>query len=209
MSSRYFSFVKSKWFLAVGCLILGAAIVLGIRFVAYKSDDVHYHANFALYLDGQREQFKSPQYYTETEMCSADTTNIPTERAHMHDNVNNVVHVEDSAVTWGQFFENLGWTLGPNSITKPDGTLYVASGSQKLHVMLNGQDYTDLSNMATAVIKDEDKMLISFGDESKTTLMQQYRSIPSTAHHYDVTPDPDSCGGHGGSMIHQRFTHML
>jgi hypothetical protein len=209
MRSRYFSFVKSKWFLAVGCLILGAAIILGIRFFSYKSDDVHYHANFTLYLDGQREMFKGAQYYTETEMCSADTSMVPAGRAHMHDNINDVVHVEDSAVTWGQFFENLGWTMGPSMIMKPDGTAYTASGNQKLHVILNGQDFTDLTNMANTVIKDEDKLLISFGDESKAMLMQQYRTVPSSAHHYDVTPDPESCGGHDGSMIHQRFTHML
>src|SRR5215469_16416653 len=115
MSAKYFQFAKSQWFIAVGCLLLGAALVLGIRFFTYKPQSVHYHANFALYVNGQREEFKGAMYYSEVQMCtSAETAMTPVERAHMHDNVNNVVHVEDHAVTWGQFFANLGWYMGPN-----------------------------------------------------------------------------------------------
>jgi len=95
MSTKYLQFVKTKWFIAVACLLLGAAVVLGIRFATYKVNSVHYHANFALYINGQREEFKGMGYYTEVEMCKLDTTMVPSERAHMHDNVNNVVHVEE------------------------------------------------------------------------------------------------------------------
>jgi hypothetical protein len=203
-------FLKTKWFLMAASLVAGAVLVFGIRFFTYQPpEEVHYHANFALYLNGQREEFKDAHYYTEVEMCTGDTEDIPTERAHMHDEINNVVHVEDNAVTWGNFFENLGWTLGPNFIAKPDGMVYQAGGNTKLHIMLNGQDYTDLGNMAGRVIKDKDRLLISFGEESNAAVQDQYRAVPTTAEHYDNTPDPASCsGGHGGSMS-DRLKHMF
>ena len=210
MSATYSQVVKNRWFIAGACLLLGAAVVLGIRFFTYKAPDaVHYHANFALYINGQREQFKASRYYTEEAMCTAETESIPAERAHMHDNINSVVHVEDSAVTWGQFFENLGWTLGDGLLQTADGVVYTASGNDKMHVMLNGQDYTGLGNIANFVIKDQDRLLVSFGDESGAAIKQQYSTVPSTAQKYDNTPDPASCSGGHTATMRDRFTHMF
>jgi len=201
----------SKQSVIVGVIgvLLGTAIVLGARFFMYKQDDIHYHANFALYINGQREQFKGQQYYADVEMCTVNVAMTPTERAHMHDNINNVVHVEDHAVTWGQFFTNLGWYMGPDFIEAPDGTMYLENGTAKLHLMLNGQDYTDLGGLANTVIKDQDKLLVSYGDETSVVLHQEYSAIPSTARHYDVTKDPKSCSGHGNLSLHERLAHMF
>jgi hypothetical protein len=209
MKTKLRACLRSRWFIGVSCLLLGAGIILGVRFFTYKSDSVHYHANFALYVNGHREVFRGSQYYSEVEMCTASTAMVPMERAHMHDNINNVVHVEDHAVTWGQFFTNLGWTLGPNALINPSNTIYAEAGSQKLHLLLNGQDYTDLGGVANTVIRDHDKLLVSFGDESDATLMRQYRLIPSTSYRYDTTQDPASCSGHDESMTHERLTHLF
>src|SRR5665647_713896 len=112
--SKYLSFARTKWFLFVGGLLLGALTILTVRFVTYQPVSVHYHANFALYLNGQREAFKGQQYYQEVTTCSSTGgIAVPQQRAHMHDNANGLVHVEDHVVTWGQFFENLGWYVGP------------------------------------------------------------------------------------------------
>jgi hypothetical protein len=209
MSTKYLQFVKTKWFISAVCLLLGATVVLGIRFATYKVDSVHYHANFALYINGQREEFKGMGYYSEVEMCTLNTAMVPSERAHMHDNVNNVVHVEDHSVTWGQFFTNLGWMMGPTFIASPDGTIYSENSNKKLNLMLNGQDYTDFGGMQNTVIKDTDKLLVSFGDESTTSLKQQYNAIPSTAKKYDLTKDPASCSGNHGTSMHDRLVNML
>ncbi len=208
---KYFQFVKTRWFIGASCLIVGAAVVLGIRYFTYKPETTHYHANFALYINGQREQFKGPQYYEETEMCAVDTGMTTNERAHMHDGVNNVVHVEDHAVTWGQFFANLGWYMGPDFIDGPgvSGMMYQATGDSQLHLILNGKDYTGLSGLQDTVIHDQDKLLVSYGNLSQATLQQEYNAIPSTAHHYDVTQDPSSCSGHDGMTMHDRLTHMF
>lgn len=206
---KYLKLVKTKWFIAVACLILGAAIILGIRFFNTKSEAIHYHANFALYINGQHEEFVGNQYYTESEMCALTEAMTPMERAHMHDNVNNVVHVEDHAVTWGQLFTNLGWTIGATSITTPDGVVYTENGDNKLHLVIDGQDYTDLGGVANTVIKDQSKLLVSFGNQTIAQLKQQYDSIPSTAAHYDVTNDPKSCSGHEGMSIRDRLKNMF
>lgn len=212
--SKYTGFIKTKRFIFVAGLLLGTLIILGIRFATYEPEKkIHYHANFAVYINGQHEQFKNPALYEETAMCSNEkqdeVSSNPNERAHMHDNVNNVVHVEDTAVTWGQFFENLGWSLGATTLVTDKGTVYQEQGQDKLYVIINGQDYTDLGGITNRVIKDQDKLLLSYGDENNQTVMAQYKAIPSTAHKYDTTQDPKSCSGHEGATMRDRMDHMF
>jgi hypothetical protein len=213
--AKYTAFAKTKWFIFVAGLLLGALIILGIRVAAYAPEKkIHYHANFAVYINGQREQFKNPAFYEETAMCANENkgdeaSNNPNERAHMHDNVNNVVHVEDSAVTWGNFFENLGWSLGATTLVTDNGTVYQEQGQNKLYIILNGQDYTDLGGIASRVIKDQDRLLLSYGSENTQIVMAQYKAIPSTAHKYDTTQDPKSCSGHEGATMRDRMDHMF
>lgn len=209
MNTKYIRFVKTKWFIAILALSIGAAIVLGIRFATYKVSVIHYHANFAVYINGAREEFKGMEYYSEVEMCTLNNAILPSERAHMHDNVNDVVHVEDHAATWGQFFTNLGWTLGPNFIASPNGIIYAENGDTKLHILLNGQDYSGISSMQNTVIKDTDKLLVSYGNEDSTVLNQQFATVSATAKKYDITKDPASCSGNHTTTVHDRLVHMF
>jgi hypothetical protein len=204
------AFLRSKWFFLIGGLLLGALIILTIRFITYSVPSTHYHANFAVYLNGQRDQFKSPKFYEEVAACTAKGPIQPAQRAHMHDNINSVVHVHDDGVTWQQFFNNINWTLGPDFIQTDDGTMYTENGDNKLNIMLNGQDLTDLTNIANQAIKDRDRLLISFGDISDKALQSEYNSVPNTAKHYDESQDPASCAGQMSKVtISDRFHHLF
>jgi len=205
------SILKSNWFVLAAGLVLGALIVLTIRFATYAPPaHTHYHANFAVYINGQREQFKDPSYYTEVAACSLSEHMQPEQRAHMHDNVNNVVHVHDDGATWGQLFENLGWYVGPDFVQTRDGTLYKAGGDNQLHVLLNNDDFTGLSAITNQVIGDRDRLLISFGNPSEQELQKEFKSIPSTAKHYDESKDPASCAGvMDHSAPSERFKHLF
>lgn len=194
----------------MGGLLLGALVILAVRFVAYQPDRVHYHANFAVYINGQREEFERPQYYEEIATCSsAGGIAVPQQRGHMHDNENGLVHVEDHLVTWGQFFENLGWYVGPDFIQTENGTNYTAVDQAKLHIVINGQDYTDLTPITNTVIKDEDRLLVSFGDIDQATLDKEYKTIPATARLANVTPDPASCSGAESITTVERLRHLF
>lgn len=201
---------KAGWALFTFGLLLGVLIILAIRFATYKPDQIHYHANFAVYINGQRQEFKGPQYYQEVAICSATNgITIPQQRAHMHDNINSVVHVHDHAVTWGQFFENLGWYVGPNFIATDSGTLYTENNNDKLHILINNQDYTDLSPITNMVIKDKSRLLVSFGTISDPVLQQQYQTVPNTAATYDSTQDPASCSGSEKVTTKDRLHHLF
>jgi hypothetical protein len=197
--------LSSKWFwLGLG-LVAGALIIMAIRFATYKPESVHYHANFAVYINGQREQFKEPFYYQESSAaCSTSPEAMtPPVRAHMHDNVNDVVHIHDHAVTWGQFFQNNGWVVNPRFINTPK-QLYLADDTNKVFFYLNGKTQ---ANIANQVIGDRDKLLVDFG--SGDELQKEYNTIASSAIKYDTNKDPASCSGSQPIKASDRLKHLF
>lgn len=200
--------IKSKWFFAGAGLILGALLILGIRFISYQPEEgTHYHANLAVYINGQREQFANPIYYTEVEeSCAAQGSVTPHERAHMHDNVNDAVHIEDEAVTWGHFFQNIGWAVDAKFIKTHD-QLLLADEQNKVTFILNGKPTDGINRL---VVGNEDKLLVSYGTASGSDLDKYYQSIASTARKYNQTPDPASCGAsHTEPSFRDRLNHLL
>ena len=195
----------TTWLVLVLGMAVGVLIYGGVRFATYsKPDQVHYHANFAVYVNGKQEQFKDPAYYQETEMCTTSGAKTVAERAHMHDKVNNVVHVEDSAVTWGQFFENLGMSVGDTYVKTPEG-LNLDGGQGKVSYLLNGKP---VIGIARTEIRDNDRLLVSYGDGS-ADLMKQYETVPATAHNYDTNKDPGSCSGHNMPTMRDRLKYAF
>jgi hypothetical protein len=195
-----------KWVIALCSFILGAVLILALRFITYNPHKVHYHANFAVYINGQKEEFKNPIYYiTIAAMCSTNAAETPSDRAHMHSGVNNVVHIEDKAVTWSQFFQNIGWVVDPRVVRNLDG-LFVPNDQNKITFILNGKKVDGAMRL---VINDQDKLLVDYGNTSDTQLNKEYNAIPSTAHEYDVKPDPKSCSGSKKPSMHERFVHMF
>jgi predicted lactoylglutathione lyase len=186
-------------------LVVGVVAILGIRLATYTPPEkVHYHANFAVFINGTREQFKGSNYYEEISApCTVKPVETPGERAHMHDNVNDVVHVEDAAATWGNFFQNLGWNIDKGFI-KSDQALYQADEQNKLVFILNGEVVSDITNK---VIGDRDKLLVSYGSGQDTK--QQLNTVGDTAKKYDVEKDPAGCSGSAEPTLKDRLMHLL
>jgi hypothetical protein len=208
MTERKTGLLTSKWAFLVYGLLLATLVLLGIRFATYTEPHTHFHANFAVYINGAKEDFKGPQYYEEVALCSQHDHLTPKARTHMHNEENGVVHVHDDGVTWGQFFENLGWYVGPDFVRTP-GQLYVNSDTNKLHIMLNGQDLTGLSTITNELIHDKDRLLVSYGDVSDDQLASQYKTVLANAGEYDSRPDPAACSGAEAPSVSDRLQHLF
>jgi hypothetical protein len=208
MSERYKILLASKWAYLVYGVVICLLVLLGIRYVTYSSAETHYHANFAVYLNGTRESFKSPQYYQEVKICDLHGTVTPQMRTHMHNEEAGIIHGHDDGVTWGQFFENLGWYIGPDFIRTTD-KLYTADEVNKLHIVLNGDDLTGLSTITNEVIGDRDRLLVSFGSVEASVLDTEYKSVPKNADEYDHKNDPTSCGGLHEVTPGERLKHLF
>lgn len=206
-------YLHSRWFLALACVLLGAAAVFGVRFITYQvPETTHYHANFAVYIDGRREEFKGLNYYEETAttVCSLNPDNEegkPMDRVHMHGSVNDIVHVEDKLVTWGNFFTVLGWNVGDNYVANRDA-VYQTADHKKVTYILNGKPIDSIANM---FIGDQDKLLVNYGDQTADQIKKEYNAIQNKAAESDNSSDPAGCGGgsHANSTMRDRFMHMF
>ncbi len=198
---------KQTIFVGVAGLAVGAVAVLGIRFAAYSPERVHYHANFNVYVNGQREAFASPFYYEEEAggSCTTDTAITPGKRAHMHDNIGDVVHVEDHAVTWGQFFQNLGWTVNDTLVQTRD-KVYLADAAHPITFMINNHL---VQNISTEVINDNDRLLVDFGTTDDAVLQKEYQAVPATAAQYDQGKDPAACMSNAKPTMSERMRHLF
>lgn len=182
--------LRSKHFWLVLALFIG--LLFATRFALTKDDHVHYHANFAIFINGKQEKFESPLYYEEIQSCSSENEDDPLHRAHMHENVNSVVHVHAHAVTWGHFFNNIGVGLTKNFLETGQGMYVDGKNDQKLTFYLNGQEVDSVTNK---LINSEDTLLIDYGKSDKDRLNQESSSIQNLAREANISQDPASCAG--------------
>ena len=170
--------------------LLGAMWFVLFRAITIDANGPHYHANFHLYIHGERELFEEGIYYEEVSSCGG-SENDPKARVHLHDFIGDVVHVHDASSTWGNFFEVLGFVLG-NNVLYVDGKAYLDTSDSKLSFVLNGEVS---QSVASKTIKSEDVLLISYGNESNTELIERYDGITQNAAEYNAVADPSACQG--------------
>lgn len=194
--------MKNKWkkyfwwfdYKAASSLILILAVAwftLGVlRFFTYKEPvQTHYHANFKMYINEEIYNFEDMGFYEEVAQCSIKDDSPPESRAHMHDNVGSVVHVHDDNVTWGHFFENIDFSISDKHI-QTWSDIYVEDGGRDVRFFMNGKEIVDPSN---TYIKDQDRLLVAYGDESAEKLQERNVQMQNTALFYNTQSDPASC----------------
>jgi hypothetical protein len=191
---------KQLLFIAVA-FVLGVFWVFAIRFVTLEKEEVHYHANFAVFTEGERLLFDNFTFYEEVAACGGNGVDSPKIRAHMHDNINHVVHVHDNGVTWGHFFANLGFANG-DTVFRTNTDLFVEDEDTKITFILNGKE---VSSTANVTIDNEDVLLVSIGESSKSELNEQYEQITKDAAVYNEQDDPSACSGGEPLTITERL----
>ena len=132
---------------------------------------VHWHADFALYIRGERYDFNQERFIS-------DEDDEVSGNVHIHNPRYSVVHVHREATTWREFFDSLGFELTDQCLTTPEGEQFCTSGSERLSFVLNG---VKLDGLAFQDITDIDRALISFGSETDEELLAQYALVTDDA----------------------------
>jgi hypothetical protein len=172
-----------------GVIVVGAA-----RFATDTHEHtVHYHANWAVFVDGERLDLTADRYMEDVFQCTLDPMQQrPEDRVHMHENNHDVVHVHAPGVTWGHFLANLGFGAGDDYLDTDRGQ-FRADGGRTLKFVLNGAPTRSVRNLP---IGARDRLLISFGPESpEEAIALQFTQVASDASRYDELSDPASCAG--------------
>ena len=191
--------------LASGALLLGLARLAA----APLNPTTHHHANWAIMVNGTRVDLSADRFMEEISACTAGDDGIqPTQRIHMHESIQDIVHVHHEGATWGHLMTNLGLGLGDDWLfldrglvegidgVSPDGRLMSGSDGGRLVFVANGFVVPSLANR---VVASEDRVLIAWTDGDVDTVLEDwFERVATNAGEYNELMDPASCsGGHG------------
>lgn len=184
---------------AAALLAAGAVIgVIGfgaVRLAALPPEPhVHYHANWAVFVDGRRLDLRDERYMEDVAACKADAAKLqPEERVHLHNGDQDVVHVHAGGATWGHLLANLRFGVGDDYLLTDRGVRYAATPERTLKFIVDGQEVSSIRNL---LIEDRDRLLISYGPETAEEVVRtQFPQVASTAAEHNTRPDPATCSG--------------
>jgi hypothetical protein len=186
--------------IALGALGLGL-----VRFVALPPDEpIHFHANWALWLEGERVDFSDDRYMENVSACLAADSGITGRgRVHLHENNADVIHVHHEGVTWAHLLQNLGWAIGPDWLLTDRQELHRNGDGARLTFVVNGLSVPPAHDR---LIRPGDRMLISFGDEPSDALLRdRFTTVAGSAAEFDESFDPAGCAGQAPETLGQRL----
>lgn len=183
-------------------IIISVCVVffVGYKTIQIPAIPVHYHANFAVFIDGKQADFTSPSLM-HIKPCTNDEheSSDPKENVHLHDQVGNVVHVHANGISWQIFFSTIKFNL-PEKANEKIMSVYSA-GKQV------SQGYLDEE------IKPQDQLLIHIASKSAVQsisddplLQKEEEAVGTNASQYDEGKvGVEKCGVDGTRTLFQRF----
>lgn len=189
-------------------VLAGVLLLAAFRLVLIPPEEpVHYHANFALFVGGERIDLSADEYMEEVGACRVSDAVLPTERAHLHNNKADVAHVHHEGVTWRHLLANLGFGLGRDYLVTGQDRVLVPEQGNALKFILNGRPEFSVHN---ELIRSGDRLLISYGSESEEeALRNQFPTVASTAEEFNRRLDPAGCSGAHEPTLWDRGRHAF
>ncbi len=102
-----------KYILIFDAIVFVFLIALGYHFF-FPKHSVHYHAGFQVYQDNILVDFSGLKYMNLVPCGehdeAKDAQHEQQEKAHLHDNIGDVVHSHRNGAVWGDLFQNIGYS---------------------------------------------------------------------------------------------------
>jgi len=166
---------KLIFFLIFG-LMAGVAANAAFR-NSNPAPEFHIHANFALFLNGQRFDFGKPEFM-DVNPCKIEKTSWITAAyahdedegalegaVHLHDGNGHLIHVHRAGIQYHDFFESMGMKLSDTQFVDNKGKVYENSKTDSFRFFLNGKEVTSIANTE---IHDLDRLLVTYGAKSRS-----------------------------------------
>lgn len=133
--------------------------------------ETHDHADFAVYVRGQRLDFNRPEF------LSTEGKDL-SKNVHIHAPRTNVVHIHREQTTWDEFLTSLGMAVDDTCLTLGGGEKLCSAGTETLKFFVNG---VRIDSLMFQDLADLDRVLISFGAEDDATVRKQIDSVTDEA----------------------------
>jgi Cu+-exporting ATPase len=161
-------------------------------------DPNHTHADFAVYIEGQRYDFAQAKYMSGTTSETDPNHTRLDPFYHLHDGNGDVIHRHKSGLSLAMFFQSLGFTLDATCLTTEDGQRTCNdedSPSRRWRLFVNGEEVAWNPDF---VFADLDRLLLTFGP-TEAQLATELSALSFDACRYSQTcpwrgtPPPESC----------------
>ncbi|MBI2650781.1 hypothetical protein HYX04_05745 [Candidatus Woesearchaeota archaeon] len=133
-------------------------------------NSAHLHADVKVYIDGQAIDFSQRKYQLQNSFI------------HFEEGIGDVIHTHAAGLTVGHMLKSLGIDFSNNCIIVEKQN-YCNDDNKKLKFYVNRQQNNEFDNY---IIKNLDKYLISYGDESEAELQKQLDSVTNLAARYSL-----------------------
>ena len=129
----------------------------------------HLHGDLAVYINGTQLRFNDDKYF-QGELHERYT--------HLHDPHDTLVHVHATGITIGRFMRGIDMPFNATCITDKSGSRLCNDEISTLKFYVNGEENPYFDKY---VIKDQDKILISFGNDLQQDIEKQLASVTDFA----------------------------
>ncbi|MBI2654069.1 hypothetical protein HYX02_04625 [Candidatus Woesearchaeota archaeon] len=130
----------------------------------------HLHADAKVYINGNAIDFSQQKYQLRNSFI------------HFEEGIGDVIHTHAAGLTVGHMLKSLAIDFN-NDCILIEGNNYCNEDNKKLKFYVNGQLNNEFDNY---VIKNLDKILISYGDEDEAGIQKQLDSITNLASRYSL-----------------------
>lgn len=200
-----------KKIIRIPLILLLLAVIYFIWYIHSGSQHIppHFHANFAVVIDGNKVDFTDDAYMEDVAGCSLTGKVYPKDRAHLHENNGDTIHIHNDGVAWGHFFANNNIYFDTDHLKMDDGELYNSNENSTITYILNG---VKIENPYNKLIHSKDRLLIAYGAYWEDELNKLYDTVSDNAGEYNAKYDPGSCGGtneNGILVILREWLHSL
>ena len=131
---------------------------------AGKLGDEHEHASLLVRIFGDKFDF------------SATTYQIKSSWIHFEESDGNTVHRHSSGVTLNYLFETLNIEIDEDCYIFADGRQFCTNEDYSLKYFINGDSVNSINDY---VIQDDDRILISYGNEKEHQIINQLNELDS------------------------------
>jgi len=122
-----------------------------------------FQASFAVFTNGTFRVFSAPMYHNLSQAAYIESSHP------------NRVQVKKSGTTWNDFFSTLPFELTADCLTTGTKEVFCSGSKGLLQFYINGVKNV---NALTQEIKENDKLLVTFGNESDKKINQQIDRVP-------------------------------
>jgi hypothetical protein len=171
---------RQKYLMIIIPIIAAVIAVLAITGTRYSSElnkfgtvgSAHEHAAFIINVNGTPIDFSQPQYQVQSRLI------------HVEGGDGFTLHRHTDRVPFGEFLRSENMNLEDSCFSTTEGTTdqrgqpqeqqqeYCTNGTEQLRAFVNGKELESPSSLGEYILKDDDKILLIYGNQTADQLTQ-------------------------------------